>query len=165
MYFIIISIISIFFLELPYQKKVECDHYKRDIQSSLPTCLSKQKVLPVMHSTLVMAGHKLPSVFQFWLPLARQPLSLVRMMAYEILIHPICPFFGHLQARLLLFQKTSIWQSKVKNSLGEPIWMINYGKSTEDRASTVASWPRGRRRYQNPWARWWWMKKRYHFDA
>lgn len=82
-----------------------------------------------------------------------------------ILIHPICCFFRHLQATLLLSQKTSIWQSKVKNGLGKPMRMINYEKSTEDRAPTAASCPRGRRRFQNPWARWWWMKKRYHFDA
>lgn len=88
MYVIIISIISIFFLWVAISKKEkgECDHYKINILGSLPTCLLKRKVLlwcsKKLISNMVMAGDKL-SVSQFWLPLGRQPFSLVRMMAYD----------------------------------------------------------------------------------
>ena len=148
MYFIIISIISIFFFPLgchiKKKKKVECHHYKIDIQSSLPMCLLKQKVLPTSDAVNSSSPLWQWLVISFCRPSSSHcpwPGSLWPWSGQwpVILIHPICRFFGHLQARLLLSQKTLIWQREVKNSLGKLMRMINYEKSAEDRDSTLAS--------------------------
>lgn len=93
-----------------------------------------------------------------WLPLVRQAAFVLGQYDDLILIHPINCFSGNLQAMLLLSQKTSIWQSKENNSLARRMCMVNCVNSPEDRGSIMASSPRGRRRYQNPWARWRWRK-------
>lgn len=80
--------IYLFSLSCHIKKKGECDSYKINILGSYwnPTCLLKRKVLlwcsKKLISNMVMAGDKL-SVSQFWMPLGRQPFSLVRMMAYD----------------------------------------------------------------------------------